>query len=531
MIVYANEFFFSSSNNGLENIKWAIKQWLSKKIGPSFSSTKIIPFAKPFKFTREDTGPNEVMIIGTPDQATDYSLSINYRHNDTKVQGRAWFTRIGIERLNAAAPLRVTVLLETQEVSPQAATVPVTPSQPGIVYTLLEHCRLDSKTPGAEVKLLSPSGADEFKREVADSYRTHAVVVVSVDDFSEEPLVDLQGLRRRLVGLAQIYSIPSKRDAWKLRNGILPNYHTAWDGSIAVISPGRVNGTAHGRVYRNQEIDAIQEDTHLDFDRYLFSELTHRFNLAKSRRHIGDALVGRRLVAFKLAHLRDKAGDISSLHEIVDSYEKDRDEAKKQAEELEYKLLEVEIQNDKLRTQIGELEKQVRTFKYHLNQANTANRGSMIALLDSEVPMPDSLIAIPDWAEKNFPSRLTFTGRAERTLKNSTYEDLSKVASVFRILATRFFSAFSKEISFQDATESLEEVSARYSGKQSDVTAGMNDGYECSHEGIKYLLQKHIGLGSSRDPRYCFRLYFDWEPQSKRIVVLHAGVHLDTQST
>jgi len=531
MIVYANEFFLSSKNNDLDCAKAAIKRWLGRKIGPAFTQTRIIPFAKPLRVVREDTGPNEVMIIGTPDQAADYSLSINYRHNDRDVQGRAWFTRIGMERLTAEVPLRVTVLLETQEVSPQAALHPVTPSQPGIVQELLKQCRLDAATPGAIIRDLTPATAEDFKKEIEEPYRTYAVIVISVDDFSEKPLVDPRDLQQRLVGLAQIYHIPTKRDARKLREGILPPYHTAWDGSVTVISPGRTNAPAFGRIFRGEQIEATEEDTGKPFDHYLFAELTHRFNLAKSRRHISDMVVGRRLTAFNLSMLRQKAGDISGLQEIVDSYERDRDEAKKHAEELEGKLLDVEIQNEKLREQIDGLDKKIRTFEYQLQQARVTAQSGQGAPEIRPTTLPKSLEDVPTWLEAEYPKRLVFTGRAMRTLKDSSYEDLEKTAAVFRNLATRFYSAFCKEIPFRDAVESLAEIPAKYSGKQSEVTAGMNDGYECTHEGTKYSLHKHIGLGNSRDPRYCFRLYFEWEPKVQRIIVLHAGEHLDTQST
>lgn len=532
MIVYVNEFFFDSNGNGLDAAKDAIKRWLGRKIGPAFTPIRIIPFQKPFKTVREDTATNEVMIIGTPDQANDYSLSINYRHNDCDVHGRAWFTRIGIERLRAGEPFRVTILLETQEVSPQAAMNPVTPSQPGIVQELLKHCRLHPATPGAVMRELRPVNVGDFKKEVEIPHRPYAVVVVSVDDFGERPLVNPVLLQQRLVGLAQIYSIPTKRDAWKLRDGLLPPYHTAWDGSITVISPDRANFLGpQGRVYRGAHIEALREDTGREFDMHLFAELTHRFNLAKSRRHISDMVVGRRLSAFKLAVLREKVGDIGGLQEIVDSYERDRDEAKQHAEELDAKLIEVEIQNEKLRSDVDGLEKKIRNLEYKLQQARVEAKASSDERPAKAAILPKSLVEVPSWLEIEHPKRLIFTGRAERTLRSSNYEDMEKVAAVFHVLATKFYAAFLKEIQFQDAIEDLASVSARYSGKQSEVTAGMNDGYECTHDGVRYSLQKHIGLGTSRDQRYCFRLYFEWDPKGQRIVVLHAGGHLDTQST
>jgi len=533
MIVYANEFYLKPQEGDLETLKRAIKTWMGRKIGPAFWKTKIIPFSEPLRIRLDDTGPNEVMIIGTPDHAEDYSLSINYRHNDAATQGRAWFTRIGIERPGPGYPLHVTILLETSEVSPQAATTPVVSSQPGIVHEILKCCILDACTPGATIQELTPEGAEIFKEAVANANRFHAIVVVSPDDFSEEPHVDVDLLRQRLVGLAQIYEIPGKRDAWKLRDGLLPPYHTAWDGSITLISPGRAGGVAFGKVFRIGDIEAIHVDTGLEFDRYLFNELTHRFNLAKSRRHIGDDVVGRRLVAFKLAGLRKSLGNVDGLQELVESYEEDRDKAKQHAVELEHKLLEAEIQNERFREDVGGLEKQVRNLQFHLKQASQESQNSSTQSGEISQTLPESLVVVPAWIEAEHPGRLDFCGRAVRTLKDSPFEDLEKVASAFRILATRFHAAFLKEIQFSDATDPLAEIPAKYSGKQSEVTAGMKNGYECTHGGVKYFLQKHIAIGTSRDPRYCFRLYFEfeWVPTEQKIVVLHAGTHLDTKST
>jgi|GEM_PF-1985289 len=530
MIVYANEFYLKRQEGDLQALKQAIKTWMGKKIGPSFRTTKIIPFDRPFRVQREDTGPNEVMIIGTPDQAGDYSLSINYRHNDAKTRGRAWFTRVEIERQASNQPLHVTVLLETSEVSPQAAAVPVTPSQPGIIKEILTQCPLDDATPGATTRILTPASVANFKEVLADPHRFHAVIVVSPDDFSEKPHVEVEELQKRLVGLAQIYLILHKRDAWRLRDGLLPRYYTAWDGSITVISPFRAGGTALGKVFRIGDIEAIHADTGLSFDRFLFNELTHRFNLAKSRRHIGDTEVGRRLVAFKLSELRKNLGKVDGLQDLVESYEEDRDKAKQHADDLEHKLLGIEIQKEGLENRIADLEKQVRTLQFHLKQASTISGAVSTERPELQAPL-ESLVAVPDWIEKEHPGRLDFTGRSVRTLKSSPFEDLDKVANTFRILATQFHAAFLKELQFQDATDALSEIPANYSGNQSEVTAGKKAGYECDHAGVKYRLQKHIGIGTSRDPRFCFRLYFEWNPKEQKIVVLHAGTHLDTQST
>lgn len=531
MIVYANEFLLATDEKTLSKLKSSIKWWLGKKIGPEFRGTKIIPFQRPFRLRKGDTGMNEVMIVGTPDHAADYCLSINYRHNDESVRGRAWFTRIGIERTDAESPIRVTILLETSEVSPKAAASPVTASQPGIVHAILRGCQLDPSTPGATVRKLTPANVEEFRTEMQNPGRSHVLVVVSPDDFSEVPHVAVEEMRQRLLGLAQIYQIPTKRDAWKLRDGLLPNYHTAWDGSVTVISPPRRGESPLGRVFRADEMEAIALDTNQSFDRHLFNDLTHRFNLIRSRRHISEDVVSRRLVSFKIKQLREQAATGSGeLDEIVKSYEEDRNQAQSHANDLENRLLEAEIGNEGLRQKIGELEKRLRTLLFQLKQARTTT-SAVASHEPAEPTLPESISLVPEWIEAEAPGCLVFTGRAKRTLKDSPFEDLEKVAQAFRVLATGFYAAFLNEIPFADVIDTVAEIPARYSGKQSEVTAGMKDGYNCTHNGVNYSLQRHIGIGTARDPRFCFRIYFEWDPKQRQIIVLHAGMHLDTKST
>lgn len=529
MIVYANELYLQPREGDLKALKQAIKDWLVRKIGPAFRTAKINPSIVPFCSSRDDTGPNEVTIIGTPDDVESYSLSINYKHNDRGTRGRAWFTRIGIERRDNHDPLHVTILLETSEISPLAAAVPVTSSQPGIVRAILKSCPLGPATPGATVRKLTPDSVAAFINAVDDPQRFHAVIVVSPDDFTEKPLVDVEELRSRLVGLAQIYLIPNKRDARRLSNGLLPSYHTAWDGSITVISPGR-GRECYGRVYRNEAIETATADTGLPFDRILLQKLTHQFNLYKSRRHVGDNVVLRRMAAYKLAALRAELGHVEGLQDIVESYEEDRNKAQNRAEEFEAKLLESDIRIEKQEEEIAELTNKVRTLQYHLERASASGVSSP-ASHPGTAALPESLTKLPQWIETLRPGQLLFTGRAVRTLKNSPYGDLEKAAAVFQILAGKFCEAFRKSIPFQTAIDALKDVPARYAGNQSEVTAGMKEGYVGECNGKRYALRKHIRIGSSRDPRFCFCVYFEWEPEGNTIIVLHAGEHLDTQST
>jgi hypothetical protein len=528
MLVYATEFYLKHQDGLLDNVKSAIKQWLGKKLGPAFRSMLIIPFSEPFSVTRPETGLNEVSIIGTPDKAEDYCLSINYRHGDSAVSGRAWFTRIGLERSSPDAPMRVTVLLETSEVSPQAGQYLVTPTKPRIVADILNCCEPDDRTPGRLLKILSEDTLDEFRSEIGNTRRRYPIIVVSPDDFTEEPLLDPTELWRLIVGLAQVYVIPEKRLAWRLRDQ-LPAWYTAWDGSVTVISPER-DGKALGRVYRNDEIEGICLDGNKPFERFLFEEITHRSNLPMSRRHISHEWVGRRLIAFKIAQLKEAGRAGGDLEELVKSYEEDRNVARQTAEDLEFKLVEMEESNSQLREKIAELENKVRTQQWHLKNASQTVR-QMESGASAEAA-PESLSEFVDCVASQLGDCLELAGNAEKSLRKSPYEDLGRAWMAFQLLGTKFHSAFCGQLPMQEAISAMRvEVDGRYAANNSGITAGKCDGYERTHRGKKYTLNKHIQLGTARDPRFCFRIYFEWEPELKRIIILHAGEHLDTTTS
>ena len=528
MLVYANEIFIQPSEHALADAKKGIKTWLDRKIGRPFSTVKIIPFAENFVSHHPETGANEASIIGTPDHAPDYCLSINYRHNDATVSGRAWFTRIGMERPSPEAPLRITILLETSEVSPQVALNPVRPSMPGIVHSLLKTCTLDPSTPSHSIFRLEPHNVQLYRERVESKARHHPIIVVSPDDFSEETLVDPEKLRERLVGLAQIFVIANKTDSRKLRTE-LPSFYTAWDGAITVVSPYR-EGRAMGRVYKNSEIEALCHESGKTFEQWLFEEITHRNNLPKSLRHIGHDLVGRRLISFKIRNLREQSRSAEGLDEIVESYENDRLAAQKQAEDLEYRLLQLEDSNSELREKIHELEKQIRTKDFQIRRLESASSPEPTQA-DQRPPAPEEMAGFPAALAMHYRDQIVLTNHAESTLKKSDFEKVDEAWQAFQILASHFHPAMANGERIQEAIEQVQSIPARYSGNNSEVTAGKCDGYERMHEGRKYTLNKHIAIGNARDPRYCFRLYFEWEPEIGKIIVLHAGPHLQTQSS
>ena len=48
-----------------------------------------------------------------------------------------------------------------------------------------------------------------------------------------------------------------------------------------------------------------------------------------------------------------------------------------------------------------------------------------------------------------------------------------------------------------------------------------------TYDGRKTEIDMHLKGGNSRDPRYCFRLYFFWCDEKKRVVVASLPSHLE----
>jgi len=55
--------------------------------------------------------------------------------------------------------------------------------------------------------------------------------------------------------------------------------------------------------------------------------------------------------------------------------------------------------------------------------------------------------------------------------------------------------------------------------------------YFVTYLGRKTEIDMHLKGSNSRDPRYCFRVYFFWFPENKRAVVAWLPSHLESRIT
>lgn len=130
------------------------------------------------------------------------------------------------------------------------------------------------------------------------------------------------------------------------------------------------------------------------------------------------------------------------------------------------------------------------------------------------------------YVDDRWNEELIFTSHAEDSLLKSPYKDIKKLVAVIDILAENFYDCLEHGSRMEDSIKKLEFYNSEFKPMLSDKAKGRHEIYKRQYNGRTANFDKHICLGSSRDPKNCFRLHFEFCNDQRKIVVHHAGKHL-----
>jgi len=137
---------------------------------------------------------------------------------------------------------------------------------------------------------------------------------------------------------------------------------------------------------------------------------------------------------------------------------------------------------------------------------------------------PDRWDAIPAWVERHFGGRVVLAATARRNVGRAVYHRPRVAAAALHWLADvareRLLHG-GGDVS--DGQPVLPGVRAERSG-----VFGIP---ESVVDGEVYRGTRKIRGGNSRDPRYCLRIYWTWDPQRERIVVVDMPFHTRNRMT
>jgi hypothetical protein len=270
-----------------------------------------------------------------------------------------------------------------------------------------------------------------------------------------------------------------------------------------------------------------------DFSKYIFEATVHNQNFPISREHISESSVREILTTYNIRRLREELqakGDFAQFEELVSSYEEDVRQSKNQISQLQEEVFSKELHSEDLEQQIDRLRSKIRALQYQLSQAESADDKIATPILEEDPP--ESFAELISILEDKPDHAVLLTGQAERSLKKCVFNDVERVWKAIRILNEDLSRTFKEGYDVELVVDRLKaEANSTYVPNTSETTLGKYGGYEAIHDGRTITGKRHLKIGCSRDPQRCFRLYFDWDDRSQKLIVVNAGAHLDNNLT
>jgi hypothetical protein len=239
--------------------------------------------------------------------------------------------------------------------------------------------------------------------------------------------------------------------------------------------------------------------------------------------------------ARKLASISKSANDIDQI--VLDSYEERIKYLTEEKEAAESLAQESEILKNETQIELTRLNSRL----YYLQSQNDRLLTRIGAISDDEIEdrinIPDSLEDISEWADKFLPGRVLLHPRALRAVKKSPYENIELVYKSLLLLANEYRNM--RLAATEDAQDVFEKSLSDLNLELSRSIAPSRAGEEGEEYKVRYppgshstrFLELHLKNGTSRDERYCLRIYFFWDLDTSQVVVGSLPGHLSTRAT
>ncbi|WP_146113070.1 hypothetical protein [Paracoccus yeei] len=169
---------------------------------------------------------------------------------------------------------------------------------------------------------------------------------------------------------------------------------------------------------------------------------------------------------------------------------------------------------------------------YHLQQRLQSLEENNGEPADSTIP--DDLTKLEQWAATHLAGTVELHNRALRGAKDSEYEDVTLIYQALLLL--RDYYVPMRRQGGPEFKQAFDRRCAELGIEEQPSFAGNRAGEEgdtyfirIGHRRVE--LDRHLKKGNSREPRYCFRLYFFWDDTTNQVVVGWLPSHLSTRAS
>lgn len=161
---------------------------------------------------------------------------------------------------------------------------------------------------------------------------------------------------------------------------------------------------------------------------------------------------------------------------------------------------------------------------------------------ETSIPIPSSYAELPRWVDSYFADRLFLHSRAVRALKEATFENIALVYEALKLLADAYWPMRTNQEqdqrqmlsnNWEEGVKSLRLEYNSHSIAQNRL-GEFREAYTINYrigQSSRQALGPHLKFGSTKDDRYCMRIYFLWDDDRRLVVIGHLPSHLDTRAT
>ena len=251
-----------------------------------------------------------------------------------------------------------------------------------------------------------------------------------------------------------------------------------------------------------------------------------------------------------LADMRARLDDISQFNDDLsarlDDISQTNDDLKTQIVDLTQTNEDLQADNFRLQGEIDglnsdkqELNDEISELKssLHISETNATNWRNaydqiLAARYDESAPEPiplefESMVQVIELAKERYADNLHIRLNKKSDITDF-YRNPKEVWDALDWLATTYYKTQTGAIRVKDLDVSLRQVCSgwSYASDQTDITVNTYpEWYTTSVDGVRYPLRRHIGKGRVRSAKNLIRIAFDWDDETKRVIVGYIGPH------
>ena len=504
-----------------------ILQWLDKRAGLSLPRE-----AWSMKsFEMSDVGAQRTAAVGLTDPLY---WAARLDDADKEVARRAWITEIGV-----GLDSNQDVIFGTRLICvARGDNPPFLPTLPGFVRNILEmgRCELDGQSV-KEVPRFVKSAEDidwlvnllERKDRIAD------VLVLAQQEEDGTPaqtILNANSMARRLYGIAHVvvvtsagsYSLTDRvgKDLSVFRQAVRtyrPGFR-AWLDEYArhpLAMPARILDWKNGGV--------------TGFEEELCARIITNSAYVTGREERLPPFTTVRQIAARVERDAARLGGASDS-ELLKLFEEENlrltSEIQEQKEQSNQLLEEAELERENATERANDAIAQTMLARERIRRLE--ERIASVSGKPSEIPIPVNLDGFENWCKEHLAGSVVINNRAFQGIKKSVFHDPPLIYKSLLVLRDYYvpMRTYGGAMYQEDYLRALSELHIEES-QTGDGAKFEGDEYTVQYHGGRRELDRHLKAGGSRDPRFCFRLYFFWDDDTQVLVVGWLPSHLENR--